>query len=47
MLLPFESGDDVLPRLEEIWTDAPSELDVQVGIVPGPGDSPVIYLSPT
>lgn len=47
MLFPFETGADVLPRLEEIWQDAPTELDVQIGIIPGPGDSPVIYLSPT
>ncbi len=47
MLFPFERGGLVLPRLQEIWKNAPPELDVQVGIVPSPDGSPVIYLSPT
>jgi FAD/FMN-containing dehydrogenase len=47
MLFRFESGDSILPRLQGIWEVAPVELDVQVGIVPSPDGSPVLYLSPT
>jgi hypothetical protein len=47
LLFPFEAGSAVLPRLEEIWSEAPLELDVQFGLVSGPDGKPVLYLSPT
>ncbi|MBV8897727.1 MAG: FAD-binding protein [Acidobacteriaceae bacterium] len=47
LLFPFDSGDSILPRLSEIWANAPLELDVQIGIVPAPDGAPVVYLSPT
>ena len=47
LLFPFEAGDVILPTLREIWDQAPLELDVQVGIVPSPDGSHLLYISPT
>ena len=47
LLFPFEAGNFILPQLREIWDNAPLELDVQVGIVPSPDGSHLLYISPT
>jgi FAD/FMN-containing dehydrogenase len=47
MLFRFEEAEAVLSALQRIWDDAPLELDVQFGIVPGPDRAPSLYISPT
>lgn len=47
LVFPLECADAVLPRLGDIWAKAPLELDVQFGIVPGPGGAHILYVSPT
>ena len=47
LVFPFERADDVLPRLKAVWANAPPELDVQFGIVPGPDGAHILYVSPT
>lgn len=47
LVFPLERADAVLPLLRGIWAEAPLELDVQFGIVPGPGGAYVLYVSPT
>lgn len=47
LVFPFAQADAVLPRLGRIWAEAPLELDIQYGIVPGPDGAHILYISPT
>lgn len=46
ILYPFAHARDVLGALDDRLTDAPDELTIQHGLVPGPEGEPLVFLAP-